>query len=252
MGELNSLVSGVEHLEKILSNVKRRGILGEVQLGNIIEDILNKSQYEENVATQPGSANRVEFAVKLPGKGDGIVYLPIDAKFPADVYGSYLAAGEKGNREEIEEAGKILDRAVKKSGRDIKNKYIAPPFTTDFAVMFIPFEGLYISIVERGLLEVLQREYKVMIAGPGTMGALLNSLQIGFRTLEIEKKAGEVWEILNRVKKEFIAFEAGLTETEKRLNQASAELDKLVGVRTRAINRALDKIERDEDPPHYG
>ena len=224
----------------------------EVQLGNIIEDILNKSQYEENVSTQPGSANRVEFAVKLPGKGDGIVYLPIDAKFPADVYGSYLAAKEKGNREEIEKAGKILDRAVKKSGRDIKNKYIAPPFTTDFAVMFIPFEGLYISIVERGLLEVLQREYKVMIAGPGTMGALLNSLQIGFRTLEIEKKAGEVWEILNRVKKEFIAFEAGLTETEKRLNQASAELDKLVGVRTRAINRALDKIERDEDPPHYG
>ena len=243
LGEMQTIASNVGDLKKILSNVKTRGILGEVQLGGILEQILSPEQYEENVATRPGSSERVEFAVKLPGSGAGeTVYLPIDAKFPGDTYSALQEAYDTGDKTEIELARKRLLTRIASEGKDICDKYIAVPYTTDFAVMFLPFEGLYAEVVRNGMIEMLQRKYRVTIAGPTTMAALLNSLQMGFNTLAIEKRSNEVWKLLASVRAEFDTFADVLQSTQHRLNQANADLDRLVGVRTRQIQRKLRNV----------
>lgn len=242
LGEMRTLAAGVGDLKKVLSNVKTRGILGEVQLGAILEQLLAPGQYAENVATVPGSAERVEFAVKLPGDGDGPVWLPIDAKFPQDAYASLLAAYDTADKAAVELAAKELDKRVRGFGKDIHDKYLAPGHTTDFGVMFLPVEGLYAEVVRRGTAERLQREYKIVVAGPTTMAALLNSLQMGFKTLAIQKRSSEVWKVLGSVKAEFDTFGQALAQAQNRLNQASSELENLVGVRTRQIQRKLQQV----------
>ena len=242
LGEMQNLAAGVGDLKKVLSNVKTRGILGEVQLGAILEQILSPEQYEENVNVKGTGAERVEFAVKLPGSGDGHVWLPIDAKFPGDAYARLMDAYETGDMAMIEEAGKNLETVIKKEARDIRDKYIQPPQTTDFAIMFLPFEGLYAEVLRRGLLEILQRDYKVNIAGPTTMAALLNSLQMGFRTLAIQKHSSEVWNILGAVKTEFEKFGTVLASTRLKIERANDDLDKLIGTRTNMIMRQLNKV----------
>lgn len=243
LGEMQTLAVGVGDLKKVLSNVKTRGILGEIQLGAILSEILSKEQYEENIATKKGSKNVVEFAIKLPSDGAGTVYLPIDSKFPGDTYSALRDAVESGDRQSIESAKKALVQRIKGEAKDIHDKYIDPPNTTEFAIMFLPFEGLYSEVVNMGLVEVLQREYKVNIAGPSTMAALLNSLQMGFKTLAVQKRSAEVWKILGGVKTEFDKFNDVLVMTQQRLDQANKELDKLVGVRTRQIQRQLKDVE---------
>lgn len=243
LGEMQTLAVGVGDLKKVLSNVKTRGILGEIQLGAILSEILSKEQYEENIATKKGSKNVVEFAIKLPVDGAGTVYLPIDSKFPGDTYSALREAVESGDRQRIESAQKALVQRIKGEAKDIHDKYIDPPNTTEFAIMFLPFEGLYSEVVNMGLVEVLQREYKVNIAGPSTMAALLNSLQMGFKTLAVQKRSAEVWKILGGVKTEFDKFNDVLVMTQQRLDQANKELDKLVGVRTRQIQRQLKDVE---------
>lgn len=247
LGEMQNLAVGVGDLKKVLSNVKTRGILGEIQLSAILKEILSPEQYEENVATKKGSRNVVEFAIKLPADDDSFVYLPIDSKFPGDTYAKLVDAMNSGNKEEIEVCSKNLLRTIKSEAKDIHDKYISPPNTTEFAIMFLPFEGLYAEVVNRGMVEVLQREYKVNVAGPSTMGALLNSLQLGFKTLAVQKRSAEVWQILNDVKREFDAFADVLEKTQTRLNQANTELDKLVGVRTRKIQSQLSKVQKLEE-----
>ena len=247
LGEMQNLAVGVGDLKKVLSNVKTRGILGEIQLSAILKEILSPEQYEENVATKKGSRNVVEFAIKLPADDDSFVYLPIDSKFPGDTYAKLVDAMNSGNKEEIEICSKNLLRTIKSEAKDIHDKYISPPNTTEFAIMFLPFEGLYAEVVNRGMVEVLQREYKVNVAGPSTMGALLNSLQLGFKTLAVQKRSAEVWQILNDVKREFDAFADVLEKTQTRLNQANTELDKLVGVRTRKIQSQLSKVQKLEE-----
>lgn len=241
LGEMQTLANGVGDLKKVLSNVKTRGILGEIQLKAILEEILSPEQYEENVATRKGSANRVEFAVKLPGD-EKCVYLPIDSKFPGDKYANVVDAYEMGDTEKIAKALKELDDVIKKEAKDIRDKYIDVPNTTDFAIMFLPFEGLYAEVVRRGLVEVLQRDYKINVAGPTTMAALLNSLQMGFKTLAIQKRSSEVWDILGAVKSEFSKFASALEITQDRLEKAQHDLENLVGVRTRQMQRKLDKV----------
>ena len=241
LGEMQSLASGVGDLKKVLSNVKTRGILGEIQLGAILREILSPDQYEENAAVKPGSRNVVEFAVKLPS-GDGLVYLPIDSKFPGDTYEALRAAYDSGDKTKIEEASKMLVRRIRAEAKDIHDKYIAPPATTDFAIMFLPFEGLYSEVVNRGLIEVLQREFKVNVAGPSTMAALLNSLQMGFRTLAIEKRSTEVWKLLEEISGEFNNYERALSSAQIKLRSADDEIEKLVGVRTRQMQRKLAKL----------
>lgn len=247
LGEMQNLAVGVGDLKKVLSNVKTRGILGEIQLSAILKEILSPEQYEENVATKKGSRNVVEFAIKLPADDDSFVYLPIDSKFPGDTYAKLVDAMNNGNKEEIEVCSKNLLRTIKSEAKDIHDKYISPPNTTEFAIMFLPFEGLYAEVVNRGMVEVLQREYKVNVAGPSTMGALLNSLQLGFKTLAVQKRSAEVWQILNDVKREFDTFADVLEKTQTRLNQANTELDKLVGVRTRKIQSQLSKVQKLEE-----
>ncbi len=248
LGEMQSVASNVGDLKKILTNVKTRGILGEVQLAGILEQILNHEQYEENVATVKDSTNRVEFAIRLPGDGEDIVYLPIDSKFPGDAYSVLMDAYEVGDKELVIKCKSALRQRLKSEAKDIKTKYIAPPDTTDFGIMFLPFEGLYAEAVNMGMVEELQREYKVTIAGPTTMAALLNSLQMGFNTLAIEKKSSEVWNTLSEVKKEFATFEESLAKARQRLRMADDELEKLETTRTRAINRKLrDVMLLDED-----
>ena len=242
LGEMRTLAAGVGDLKKVLSNVKTRGILGEVQLGAILEQILSPGQYAENVATVPGSAERVEFAVKLPGGEGGPVWLPIDAKFPQDAYAALLAAYDAADKAAVEAAAKELDKRVRGFGKDIRDKYLAPGHTTDFGVMFLPVEGLYAEVVRRGIAERLQREYKIVVAGPTTMAALLNSLQMGFKTLAIQKRSSEVWQVLGSVKAEFDTFGQALAQAQNRLNQASSELENLVGVRTRQIQRKLQQV----------
>ena len=242
LGEMQTLAVGVGDLKKVLSNVKTRGILGEIQLGAILKEILSPEQYEENVVTVPGSRNPVEFAVKMPS-GDGFVYLPIDSKFPGDAFYDLQSAYENGDAELIKSALSILLARIKGFAKDIHDKYIEPPHTTDFAIMFLPFEGLYAEVVNQGMVELLQNTYKVNIAGPSTMAALLNSLQMGFKTLAIQKRSVEVWNILSSVKTEFDKFGDVLEATQTRLEQANKELDKLVGVRTRAIQKRLKSIE---------
>ena len=247
LGEMQSLAVGVGDLKKVLSNVKTRGILGEIQLGSILREILSSEQYEENVATKPGSRNVVEFAVKLPAQNGGFVYLPIDSKFPGDTYAALKDAYDSGNAAEVESAAKALIRTIKSEAKDIHDKYVAPPSTTDFAVMFLPFEGLYSEVVNRGMIEVLQREYKVNVAGPSTMAALLNSLQMGFKTLAIQKRSSEVWKLLEEVSTEFNTFAKALSTTQDKLRIADSELEKLVGVRTRQMQKKLSQISRYED-----
>ncbi|MBE6904759.1 MAG: DNA recombination protein RmuC [Ruminococcaceae bacterium] len=242
LGEMQSLAAGVGDLKKVLSNVKTRGILGEVQLGAILEQILSPEQYKANVATKRGSRAIVEYAVVLPGDGEQPVYLPIDAKFPADAYTQLTDAYEKGDAEGITVASALLASRIKSFAKDIRDKYLDPPYTTDFAIMFLPFEGLYAQVLRLNLLEILQRDYKVNIAGPTTMAALLNSLQMGFQTLAIQKRSSEVWDVLGAVKTEFDRFGEVLDITQQRLEQANHELDKLVGVRTRMIRHKLAQI----------
>lgn len=239
LGEMQSLAQGVGDLKKVLSNVKTRGILGEVQLGAILEDILTPEQYGKNVATVPGSRNVVEYAVKLPVEDGSFVWLPIDAKFPGDSYAALRDAYDAGDSVAIQSAVRQLLLTVRMEAKDIREKYINPPNTTEFGILFLPFEGLYAEVVSRGMVEILQREYRVNIAGPSTMAALLNSLQMSFRTIAIQRRSGEVWNILGAVKTEFDKFADALAMTQNRLEQASSELDRLVGVRTRQIQRKL-------------
>ena len=243
LGEMQTLAVGVGDLKKVLTNVKTRGILGEIQLSAILSEILSPDQYDENVATKRGSKNVVEFAVKLPAEDDGFIYLPIDSKFPGDTYAALRDAIEDGDKEKIAAAAKALEITIKSEAKDIRDKYIAPPNTTDFAIMFLPFEGLYSEVVNRGLVEELQRRYKINVAGPSTMAALLNSLQMGFKTLAVQKRSTEVWKILSDVKVEFDKFNDVLVATQQRINQANSELDKLVGVRTRQIQRKLSGVQ---------
>lgn len=243
LGEMQNLANGVGDLKKVLTNVKTRGTLGEYQLSAILSEILSPEQYEENVATKKGSRNVVEFAVKLPSDDNKFIYLPIDSKFPGDTYSALRDAIDEGDKVKIDLAAKALIATIKSEAKDIHDKYIDPPYTTEFAIMFLPFEGLYSEVVNRGLVEILQRDYKVNIAGPSTMAALLNSLQMGFKTLAVQKRSAEVWEILGAVKQEFDKFGDVLEATQQRLDQANKELDKLVGVRTRQIQRKLKDVQ---------
>ena len=242
LGEMQTLAGDVGDLKKVMAGVKTRGILGEIQLGAIISEMLSPEQYEENAVTRPGTANRVEFAIKLPGEGDIPVYLPIDAKFPADAYHHLVDAYEAGDPDAIKAAASELETRIKSAAKDIRDKYVEPPYTTTFGIMFLPFEGLYAEVVRMGLVDVLQNQYRVSVAGPTTLAALLNSLQMGFRTLAIQKRSGEVWEVLGAVKTEFGKFEDALAKVQNRINQTGDELEKLVGARTRQINRKLRSV----------
>lgn len=247
LGEMQSLAAGVGDLKKVLSNTKTRGVLGEVQLERILEQFLSPEQYEKNVITKKGSRETVEFAIKLPGKDydNKTVYLPLDAKFPLEVYNKLLDAYDLQNQAQIDAASKNLERFIKKSAKDIRDKYIDPPNTTDFGLMFLPTEGIYAEVLKnQSLVEFVQREYNVNITGPTTLVALLNSLQMGFRSLAIEKHSSEVWKILGAVKTEFSKFETVLNSAQNKLNQASSEIDKLVGTRTRQINRKLKNVDK--------
>lgn len=246
LGEMQSLAQDVGGLKRVLSNVKTRGNIGEIQLSMLLEQILAPEQYEANVKTKKGSDALVEFAVKLPGKDDNtdFVYLPIDAKFPKDVYEQLIDAYDKGDPQAIEASGRMLEATIRKMAKDISTKYLAPPATTDFGIMFLPFEGIYAEVVRRSaLLEDLQRNYKVVVTGPTTLAAILNSLQIGFRTLAIQKHSGEVWTILGAVKKEFEKMGGMLEKAQKNLQTASGQIDEVLGVRTRAIQRRLKDVD---------
>ena len=247
LGEMQSLAAGVGDLKKVLSNTKTRGVLGEVQLERILEQFLSPEQYEKNVITKKGSRETVEFAIKLPGKDydNKTVYLPLDAKFPLEVYNKLLDAYDLQNQAQIDAASKNLERFIKKSAKDIRDKYIDPPNTTDFGLMFLPTEGIYAEVLKnQSLVEFVQREYNINITGPTTLVALLNSLQMGFRSLAIEKHSSEVWKILGAVKTEFSKFGTVLNSAQNKLNQASSEIDKLVGTRTRQINRKLKNVDK--------
>lgn len=243
LGEMQAVAAGVTDLKKVLSNVKTRGILGEIQLGAILEEILSPEQYDRNVATKKGSRDVVEYAIKLPGSGEAPVYLPVDAKFPGDTYAALADAYDSGNADTVNAAANALTARLKQEAKDIATKYIDPPHTTDFAILFLPFEGLYAEAVNRGMVEELQRKYKVNLAGPSTMAALLNSLQMGFKTLAIQKRSSEVWNILRGVKTEFDAFAKVLDDSQRHLRQANEDLDKLIGVRTRKIQSKLSGVE---------
>ena len=248
LGEMQHLASDVGGLKQVLSGVKTRGILGEIQLGAILEEILSPEQYDTNVATIPGSRERVEFAVKLPGNDGEKVYLPIDSKFPGDTYMHLQEAAASGNPQAVAEARKALETVLKKSAKDIRDKYVEPPYTTTFGILFLPFEGLYAEVVNMGMIETLQKDYGINVAGPSTMAALLNSLQMGFRTLAIQKRSSEVWQVLGAVKTEFSKFEDVMQKMQGHLQQTSKDLDTLMGTRTRAINRKLRDIQQLEEP----
>ncbi|MGI6608594.1 MAG: DNA recombination protein RmuC [Erysipelotrichaceae bacterium] len=248
LGEMKNLAAGVGDLKRVLSNVKTKGILGEVQLSAIIKDILNSSQYHENINTNPNSSEKVEFAIKLPSTDDGYIFLPVDSKFPSQDYLIIQDALENGDKQEIEKARKQLASTLKSQAKTIREKYISVPDTTDFAIMFLPTEGLYSEACNLNMLEILQREYKVTITGPSTFAALLNSLQMGFKTLAIQKRSSEVWNLLGSVKTEFVKFEKVLTSAQQNIQKTSDELDTLVGTRTRAINRHLKNIQTNTIP----
>jgi DNA recombination protein RmuC len=246
LGEMQTLASGVGDLKKVLTNIKTRGTFGEIQLHSLLEQILSPDQYQSNVATKRDSATRVEFAIRLPGRGETEnhpVWLPIDAKFPQEAYLRLLEAQEAGNAHLVEEVSKQLERIIKDMAKNIRDKYLDPPYTTDFGIMFLPTEGLYAEILRRsGLFELLQREFKVVITGPTTLAALLNSLQMGFRTLVIEKRSSEVWTLLGAVKTEFSTFGAILDRTQKKLQEASHTIEK-AATRSRAIEKKLRNIQ---------
>ena len=246
LGEMQTLASGVGDLKKVLTNIKTRGTFGEIQLHSLLEQILSPDQYQSNVATKRDSATRVEFAIRLPGRGETEnhpVWLPIDAKFPQEDYLRLLEAQEAGNANLVEEVSKKLERIIKDMAKNIRDKYLDPPYTTDFGIMFLPTEGLYAEILRRtGLFELLQREFKVVITGPTTLAALLNSLQMGFRTLVIEKRSSEVWTLLGVVKTEFSTFGAILDRTQKKIQEASHTIEK-AATRSRAIEKKLKNIQ---------
>ncbi len=243
LGEMQNLATDVGGLKQVLSGVKTRGILGEIQLGAILEEILAPEQYATNINTIPGSSQRVEFAVKMPGADGGTVWLPIDSKFPGDTYAHLQDAYTSGDAEAVAAARRALETVIRAEAKDIRTKYVEPPYTTNFGILFLPFEGLYAEVVNGGLLEVLQREYQVNVAGPSTMAALLNSLQMGFKTLAIQKRSNEVWQVLGAVKTEFEKFGDGLTRMQQHLRQTDEDLDRLIGTRTRAINRKLREVQ---------
>ncbi|WP_198911807.1 DNA recombination protein RmuC [Prosthecochloris ethylica] len=249
LGEMKHLATGVGDLKKVLSNVKTRGILGEMQLQNILSSLLSPEQYEENVAVRDGSRERVEFAIRLPGRDEEgePVYLPLDAKFPMEAYYRLVDASESGNGEALKQASKEIEIEMKRCAKEISEKYLNPPRTTDFGLLFLPVEGLFAEVVRNtSLLEMLQRDYSIVVTGPTTLAALLNSLQMGFRTLAIERRTGEVWKVLAQVKREFGRFGEVLDRAQNRLTQASSEIDRLVGVRTRSIQRSLKGIDEGE------
>jgi len=246
LGEMQTLAQDVGGLKRVLSNVKIRGTIGEVQLSMLLEQILASDQYDTNVKTKPGSDKLVEFAVKLPGRaeGDESVYLPIDAKFPKDVYEQLLDAYESGDLQRVETTSRILEQTIRSMAKDIRDKYLAPPHTTDFGIMFLPFESIYGEVTRRAaLLEQLQQEYHVIVTGPTTLAAILNSLQMGFRTLAIQKRSSEVWRILGGVKAEFEKFGGLLEKAQKNLQTANNQLEEVMGKRTRAIQRQLRSVE---------
>ena len=246
LGEMQSLASDVGGLKKIMSGVKTRGNLGEYQLAGILAEILAPEQYATNVATVPKSSERVEFAVKLPHE-DGTVYLPIDSKFPAETYAQLRDAQESGDRKAVEAAYKNLEAVIKSEAKDIRTKYVAVPYTTNFAIMFLPAEGLYAEVVSRGMVETLQREYQVNVAGPSTMAAILNSLQMGFKTLAIQQKSNYAWEVLGAVKTEFEKFGEGLKKMQSHLDMTSKDLDALITTRSNQMQRKLREVERLDD-----
>ena len=246
LGEMQTLAQDVGGLKRVLSNVKTRGNIGEIQLSMLLEQLLAPEQYEANVKTKKGSDALVEFAVKLPGKDDlaQCVYLPIDAKFPKDMYEQLLDAYDTADPQQIETAGKNLETTIRKMAKDISDKYLDPPATTEFGIMFLPFEGIYAEVVRRSaLLEDLQRHYRVVVTGPTTLAAILNSLQMGFRTHAIQKYSGEVWKILGAVKKEFESMGGMLEKAKKHLETANGQIDNVLGVRTRAIQRRLKDVD---------
>lgn len=246
LGEMQTLAQDVGGLKRVLSNVKIRGTIGEVQLSMLLEQILAPDQYDANVKTKSGSDKLVEFAVKLPGRaeGDESVYLPIDAKFPKDVYEQLLDAYESGDLQRVETTSRILEQTIRSMAKDIRDKYLAPPHTTDFGIMFLPFESIYGEVTRRAaLLEQLQQEYHVIVTGPTTLAAILNSLQMGFRTLAIQKRSSEVWRILGGVKAEFEKFGGLLEKAQKNLQTANNQLEEVMGKRTRAIQRQLRSVE---------
>lgn len=246
LGEMKNLASDVGGLKRVLSNVKMRGGLGEMQLAMLLEQILAPDQYEANVKTKPTSQDVVEFAIKLPGRDDAgtSVWLPIDAKFPKDIYEQLQEAYDEGDQNNIQQAQRTLENTIKKMAKDISDKYLNPPFTTDFGIMFLPFEGIFAEVVRKAaLLEELQRDYKVIVTGPTTLAAILNSLQMGFKTLAIEKRSSEVWQVLGAVKKEFENFGGMMGKAQKNIQTGLNQLDEVMGRRTRAIQRTLRNVE---------
>jgi DNA recombination protein RmuC len=246
LGEMRSLAQDVGGLKNVLSNVKMRGGIGEIQLAMLLEQILAPNQFEANVKTKPGSREVVEFALKLPGKDVTLsqVWLPIDAKFPKDVYEQLLEAYDSGVTSQIDLAQKNLETTIRSMAKDIYQKYVEPPYTTDFAIMFLPFEGIYAEVVRKAsLLEELQGKYKIIVTGPTTLAAILNSLQIGFRTLAIQKRTGEVWSVLGNVKAEFDKFSSLLSKAQNNFQSGMKNLDEVMGVRTRAIQRSLQEVD---------
>jgi DNA recombination protein RmuC len=243
---MKSLASGVGDLKKVLTNIKVRGTWGEMQLGNLLEDILIPDQYGQNVATKPGSKERVEFAIKLPGRGDHddqVVWLPIDAKFPKEDYERLTDARERGDAAVLEDAARQLEIRIKSEAKDIRDKYIDPPHTTDFAILYLSTEGLYAEVLSRpGLVAVLQRDFRVNVAGPTTLAALLNSLQMGFRTLAIEKRSSEVWNILGAVKTEFHKFGEAIDKVKKKIDEAGNVID-TAKLRSRMVEKKLKNVQ---------
>ena len=246
LGEMKNLAEDVGGLKKVLGNVKTRGTFGEIQLAALLEQMLSPEQYEANVKTRKNATEFVEFAIKLPGKDNGkdVVYLPIDAKFPKDVYEQYIDAYEAGDTSLIESTSKQLEITIKRMAKDIHDKYVEPPLTTDFAIMFLPFENIYAEVIRRtSLIETLQKDFKIVVTGPTTLGAILNSLQMGFRTLAIQKRTSEVWNVLGAVKTEFGKFGGMLEKVQKNLQNAGDQLEEVMGKRTRAIERKLRQVE---------
>lgn len=246
LGEMQTLAQDVGGLKRVLSNVKMRGSIGEVQLAMLLEQILAPGQYEANIKTKSGSAELVEFAIRLPGRDNqnSTVWLPVDAKFPKDIYEQLQAAHDTGDLQKIDAAQKLLEQTIKKMAKDIHDKYIDPPNTTDFGIMFLPFEGIYAEVVRKAsLLDDLQRNYKIVVTGPTTLAAILNSLQMGFKTLAIQQRSGEVWKILGAVKKEFELFGGLVEKAQGNIRTGLNQLDDVLGKRTRAIQRRLKDVE---------
>ena len=242
-GEMQGLVSGVDELKRALSNVKTRGIMGEIQLGRILEEILSPDMYLKEVPTRPGSTERVEYAIRLPGDGNHPLFLPIDSKFPLEDYYTVLTAYDTNDMKQVDAALKVLETKIERFADDIASKYIEVPYTTNFAVLFLPVEGLFAEAIRRGLVEKLQTKYNVVLAGPTTMDALLNSLQIGFKTLAIQKKSQEVWHVLANARSEFDKFADVLAKAQEKIQSAGSELDRLIGTRTRMIQSKLKNLE---------